>query len=62
MKVGKFVYNGIPPAPASKGKVVVIYRVDMDGLLMVTATAIGLSAQHHKIQAKPTVAIYDLKT
>ena len=44
LKIGKYVCGGIPPAPASKGKVLVIYRVDMDGLLTVTGMPVGIKS------------------
>jgi len=41
--LGKYVCNGIPPAPSGKGKVQVTYRIDSGGVLVVTGTPLNTS-------------------
>ena len=52
--LGKYVCNGIPPAPAGKGRVAVVYRVSEDGVLTVMGTPVG--------SQRPEVMTFDLKS
>lgn len=51
--LARFELNGIPPAKAGKGRVEVVFAIDADGVLSVTARE-AITKKIHAIEVKPS--------
>lgn len=54
--LAKFSLKGIPPLPAGEARISVRFDIDADGLLRVSAQALGLGVHTH-IEVKPTYGL-----